>query len=99
MYGTTIRSYNGNKGSKFRKAKKDKSFFNQTENKKVSKRLKKDEEDTRYMRLNSDSNGKGKKEQDKNDGFSIKELPIASVVVTVILTMMMLVMTSGFGGL
>ena len=33
------------------------------------------------------------------EAFSIKDLPIASVVVTLLLTMMLLVMTSGFGGL
>ena len=100
MYGTTIKSYNLNKDSKLKKARNDKAFFNQNENKKNKKRMNKKDQDTKYMKLNIGSDNQ-QIEQDSihNDGFSIKELPIASVVITVILTMMMLVMTSGFGGL
>ena len=100
MYGTTIKSYNINKDSKFKKAKKDKAFYNQNENKKTNKRINKKEQDTKYMKLSVGSNNQPTDQEPMhNEGFSIKELPIASVVITVILTMMMLVMTSGFGGL
>ena len=102
MYGTTIRSYKENKDSKFKKCKKDKAFYNVAENKKANKRLGRRDQDTKYMKINSQTNTVYEENENGkrfNEGFSIKELPIASVVITVILTMMMLVMTSGFGGL
>ena len=101
MYGTTIRSYNENKDNKFKKAKKDKAFYNLNENKKNSKKLTKKEQDTKYMKLGTPNSANNEREENMqaSEGFSIKELPIASVIITVILTMMMLVMTSGFGGL
>ena len=96
MYGTTIKSYE-NRGFKDKKEKKEKSFF--TVNDKKDKKLSKKEQDTKYMKINTFSENKEVQEESVCESFSIKELPIASVVITVILTMMMLVMTSGFGGL
>ena len=98
MYGTTIKSYNETKDNKFKKCKKDKAFYNSTENKKLNKKINKKHQDTKYMKLGINSS-KMEAEDAQETGFSIKELPIASVVVTVVLTMMLLVMLSGFGGL
>lgn len=103
MYGTTIRSYTENKDSKYKKNTKDKAFYNLNENKKNAKKINKKDQDTKYMKINTNSksmyNVNDQEQKQVNEGFSIKDLPIASVVITVILTMMMLVMTSGFGGL
>lgn len=96
MYGTTIKSYE-NKGFKNKKEKKEKTFF--TANDKRETKVSKREQDTKYMKINAYNDKGVDTEESVAEGFSIKELPIASVVITVILTMMMLVMTSGFGGL
>lgn len=96
MYGTTIRSYE-NKETKI-KNKKDKSFYNVNEKRKENKKNKKKDLDTTYVNLN-DTASNVVEDSKANESFSIKDLPIASVVITLILTMMMLVMTSGFGGL
>ncbi|MBQ7225033.1 MAG: hypothetical protein IJX02_00350 [Clostridia bacterium] len=96
MYGTTIRSYE-NKETKI-KNKKDKSFYNVNEKRKENKKNKKKDLDTTYVNLN-DTASNEVEDSKANESFSIKDLPIASVVITLILTMMMLVMTSGFGGL
>ena len=98
MYGTTIRSFNENKDIRNKKTKKEKSNFRLDDNKKEKKKYRKKDIDTQYMKLDeavSDS----VEEKSTMEGFSIKDLPIASVVVTLLLTMMLLVMTSGFGGL
>lgn len=98
MYGTTIRSFNENKDIRNKKTKKEKSNFHLDDNKKEKKKFRKKDIDTQYMKLDeavSDS----VEEKSTMEGFSIKDLPIASVVVTLLLTMMLLVMTSGFGGL
>ena len=99
MYGTTIKSYNETKDAKFKKCKRDKAFYNSTENKKQNKKISKKHQDTKYMKIGTDSSKAEVEEIKTTQGFSIKELPIASVVVTVVLTMMLLVMMSGFGGL
>lgn len=99
MYGTTIRSFNENKEIKEKKSKKDKSFYTVNESKKDKKKLNKKDLDTKYMKINGTAMASEEEGRNANEGFSIKDLPIASVVITVILTMMMLVMTSGFGGL
>ena len=97
MYGTTIKSYNENKLNKNKK----KSFAAVCESKKSRKGMKKKDIDTKYVRINPNTGACDNEEREKNvnEPFSIKDLPIASVMITVILTMMMLVMTSGFGGL
>ena len=99
MYGTTMRSFNENKGSMTKKEKRHGFFFRAKNSKKEAKKLRKREADTQYMRLNDTSCNKNEEDGVVNEGFSIKDLPIASVVVTLVLTMMLLVMTSGFGGL
>ena len=104
MYGTTIKNYNETKGTKLNKTKRDAVQTNksgaQTTAKKSSKRV----QDTKYMKINPQTNApayydEAENNDRANESFSIKDLPIASVIITVILTMMMLVMTSGFGGL
>ena len=98
MYGTTIRSYNESKNAKIKKTNVEKSSSCSVNNKKIAKKSSKKEQDTKYIKLDSQNNASYNVE-DQNEGFSFKDLPIVSVVVTVIFTMLMLVMTSGFGGL
>lgn len=103
MYGTTIRSYNESKNSKFKKTNVERSSSCSVNNKKITKKNSKKEQDTKYIKLDSKKNTSSfdidEENQNLNETFSFKDLPIVSVVITVIFTMMMLVMTSGFGGL
>ena len=99
MYGTTMRSFNENRETKMKKEKKQGFSFRVKNSKKEAKKLRKNDVDTQYMRLNDGIYNENEEEKVANEGFSIKDLPIASVVVTLVLTMMLLVMTSGFGGL
>ena len=95
MYGTTIRSYNENKNTI--NTRRDRNNTSVNEHKKETKGNKKNQ-DTKYVNLSN--NTRDYEETNTfNEAFSIKDLPIASVVITLILTMMLLVMTSGFGGL
>ena len=95
MYGTTIRSYNENKNTI--NTRRERANTSVNEHKKETKGNKKNQ-DTKYVSLNN--NVRNYEETNTfNEAFSIKDLPIASVVITLILTMMLLVMTSGFGGL
>ena len=97
MYGTTIRSFNENKVAKNKKTKGQRVVY-QANSKKETKRNKKTD-DTQYVSMNRVNSGENVAQAGKNENFSFKDLPIASVVVTLLLTMMLLVMTSGFGGL
>jgi hypothetical protein len=98
MYGTTIRS-NENKSSKPKNNRIEKPVVAENREHKIAS---KKQQDTKYMKLNVNSQKEAysvSEEKEVNEVFSLKDLPIASVVITVILTMMMLVLTSGFGGL
>ena len=103
MYGTTIKNYNETKGTKLNKAKREAVQVNKSSTQRVAKKSSKRVQDTKYMKINPQTNApaydEGENDSRVNESFSIKDLPIASVIITVILTMMMLVMTSGFGGL
>lgn len=102
MYGTTIKSYNENKGTKLNRNKSVAPQASKSCPKKAVKSSKKKVQDTKYMKINPQTHSPVYEEIEDNranESFSIKDLPIASVIFTVILTMMMLVMTSGFGGL
>lgn len=97
MYGTTIRSFNENKVAKTKKSKGTRVVY-RANSKKETKKNKK-AIDTQYVNMENVNSRDNVEEATKNESFSIKDLPIASVVVTLLLTMMILVMTSGFGGL
>ena len=95
MYGTTIKSYN-DRNIKKKKTQREEPYYD-CEPKKEKKRNNKPQ-DTKYMKIEQETsydevNGVA------GESFSFRDLPIASVVITLILTMMLLVMTSGFGGL
>ena len=86
MYGTTIRSYNENKNTiNTRRERADTSV---NEHKKETKGNKKNQ-DTKYVSLNN--NVRNYEETNTfNEAFSIKDLPIASVVITLILAFVFL---------
>ncbi|MBQ4108406.1 MAG: hypothetical protein IJC80_03275 [Clostridia bacterium] len=97
MYGTTMRNYNANRASGTKDEKK--SVFSKKSAAKENKRAKKNE-DTRYMKLESSAEITADEIEVKEaeSGFSRKDFPIASVIVTVLLTMMVLILGSGFFG-
>ena len=97
MYGTTIRSFNENKVAKDNKTKGQRVVY-RANSKKETKKNKKTA-DTQYVSIDRVNSGENAEQVEKNESFSFKDLPIASVIVTLLLTMMLLVMTSGFGGL
>ena len=101
MYGTTIKSYNVNKGSKA----KDGGFFSR--NKNVRKTLREETQRTRYLKINnkdydaySDTTSTVTcSASSTEETVSRKEFPIASVVLTVIVTMVSLLIGTGVIGL
>ena len=102
MYGTTIKSYNTSKGSKSREG----GFF--SKNKNVRKKLlREDSLKTRYLKIderNYDVDSQTSitdtySEKSAEQTVSRKEFPIASVVLTVIITMISLLIGTGVIGL
>lgn len=101
MYGTTMKSFSLNQTSKNKKLKKEDISFEEKPRKRLAKKESQRVQDKKYINLNNsiEKETDDEIENSFSEGFSIKDLPIASVVITIILTMMMLVMTSGFGGI
>ena len=97
MYGTTIRSFNESKEAKTKKTSGQRVVY-RANSKKDTKKSKK-AIDTQYVNMDRVNSHNNVEQTEKQESFSIKDLPIASVIVTLLLTMMILVMTSGFGGL
>ena len=100
MYGTTMKSFNMNKDSRISAHRINKS--QEKIKKKTSKKENEKFQDKKYINISAETREEKtvvNESLNPFEGFSIKDLPIASVVITVILTMMMLVMMSGFGGI
>ena len=97
MYGTTIRSFNESKEAKTKKSGSTRVVYRANSKKDIKKNKK--TVDTQYVNMDRVNSRETVEQTEKSESFSIKDLPIASVVVTLLLTMMILVMTSGFGGL
>ena len=98
MYGTTMRNYNANRASGTKDEKK--GFFSRKSMAKENKRAKKNE-DTRYMKLEASEIAADEIENEVKEtesGFSRKDFPITSVIITVIFTMMVLIVGSGLLG-
>ena len=100
MYGTTMKSFNMSSTTGI-KTKKSAPIVQDTSKKKLSKRELRKNQDTRYININEnvEQTSSVNVEENVSSGFSLRELPIAQVVITVVLTMMILVMMSGFGGI
>ena len=98
MYGTTMRNYNANRASGTKDEKK--GFFSRKSMAKENKRAKKNE-DTRYMKLEATEIAADEIENEVKEtesGFSRKDFPITSVIITVLFTMMVLIVGSGLLG-
>jgi hypothetical protein len=102
MYGTTIKSYNTSKGSKPR----DGGFFSRNKNVR-KKSSREDGLKTRYLKINEreydsyseTSSTATYSTKSAEQTVSRKEFPIASVVLTVIITMISLLIGTGVIGL
>lgn len=96
MYGTTIRNYN-NFNRSTREDINTRSFFGKS---KKNKKVKKEEtKRTRYMKI--DENVSRESETTKTnivERISRKEFPIASVILTVVATMIILLIGTGVIG-
>ena len=98
MYGTTMKNYNVNKASKDNGSKRNGNFFarsigSSNNNVKIHKKT----EDTRYISIDEMSETaqvQAVKPVASFEGFSKKDFPIASVIVTIVLTMMVLLVAS-----
>ena len=101
MYGTTMKNYGVNRASGTRDERKAASVRKETPVKANKKTKKTEEKDTRYVKLKS-SKAKVQvmdEHTEHETGFSRKDFPIPSVLVTVLLTMMALFTTVGFFGM
>ena len=91
MYGTTIRNYNTTQG--VRVEAEEENFFNRNN---IA-----DMQETRYVKIEETpvkvhtDTAKPAKENKATDTVSRKEFPIASVILTIIITMLLLLVTTG----
>lgn len=94
MYGTTMKNYNTNKVFKSKEKKNSEGFSKKkSRNAQVANESKK-VQDTKYMKLEETSAySNGKNYGAHRGSFSIKEFPIASVILTVLFTMMVMIAT------
>ncbi len=99
MYGTTMKNYNVNRASSTRDERRG-TFSKKEAPVKDKKTKKAEEKDTRYVKLKS-SKAKVQvmdEHVETETGFSRKDFPIPSVIITVLMTMMALVVTVGLLG-
>lgn len=95
MYGTTIRNYN-NFSKTTRDDMKNKAFFGK--NKKTRKAKKEEFPNTRYIKIEGNSLKKESTKEINSEMVSRKEFPIASVILTVVATMILLLIGTGVIG-
>ncbi len=103
MYGSIRKSYGAKKASRDTEKKERRILFGAKKKKNVEEN---DFQDTSYMNVEGNSRfSKGTKPsnnvQQNNDknGSSKSEFPIASVILTIVFTMMVMVLAFGFGGI
>lgn len=95
MYGTTMKNYSARRASDFEDEKKVRA------SKKDKKVRKLEDEDTRYVKMKpskTDVVNDVEEQVEVDTGFSRKDFPIPSVVITVLTTMMLLVVAVGLLG-
>lgn len=95
MYGTTIRNYN-NFSKTSRDDMKNKAFFGK--NKKTRKAKKEEFQRTRYMRIEDNLEREETTKEVTSEVVSRREFPIASVILTVVATMILLLIGTGVIG-
>lgn len=94
MYGTTMKNYSARRASDFKDEKKARAS-------KKEKRVRKlEDEDTRYVKKASKADVINNVEEqvELDTGFSRKDFPVTSVVITILTTMMLLVVAVGLLG-
>ena len=94
MYGTTMKNYSARRASDFKDEKKVRA------SKKEKKVRKLENEDTRYVKKASKADFINNVEEqvEVETGFSRKDFPITSLVITILTTMMLLVVAVGLLG-
>lgn len=100
MYGTTMKNYNVNRASG--SFEESDNIYTKKRKTKENRRAKK-VEDTRYVNLESTADIPTTEvvvePKETESGFSRKDFPIPSVIITVLLTMVLLVVGAGLLGL
>ncbi len=100
MYGTIRKNYGAKRVSDVSENVVERSF--EEKSKKDKKREREDLQQTRYVRVDYDAPGKrsrDKYEAPKSEKKFKNEFPIASVILTIVFTMMAMVFAFGFGAM
>lgn len=102
MYGSIRKSYGAKKSSRDTEKREKKTLFLK-KNKKSN--LKNDDfQETSYVNVENSKNVKNTKidferrQQNTENNLGKSEFPIASVILTIVFTMMVMVLAFGFGG-
>ena len=104
MYGTTRKSYSTSRASRIYEDNTVKGLAEKNRKSKQKQSAFEDLQQTSYIKVN-EVNEKQKKytampeSPKKVEGISKNEFPIASVILTIVFTMMILVFAFGFGGI
>ncbi|MBQ8392729.1 MAG: hypothetical protein IJX51_03045 [Clostridia bacterium] len=102
MYGTIRKNYGAKRSSDVSENVVERSYKEKEKKSKKKYREIDDLQQTRYMKI--DNNESGKKVQDTSYQAPItkrifkNEFPVASVILTIVFTMMAMVFAFGFGG-
>lgn len=104
MYGSIRKSYGAKKASRENEIKERKSFFSRKS--KGAQTQDSIFQETSYMNVESSKNVKNAKNtnkisrpiQESNTNSTKSEFPIASVILTIVFTMMVMVLAFGLGG-
>jgi len=100
MYGTIRKNYGAKRASDVSENVVERSFDEKV--KKEKKKYNEDLQQTRYMKVDYDV--PSKKAQYKHEAYESgrkfkNEFPVASVILTIVFTMMAMVFAFGFGGI
>lgn len=104
MYGTTRKSYSISRASRIYEDNTVKGLAEKNKKSKQKHSSCDDLQQTSYIKIN-EVNEKQKtypvaqETQKRSEGFSKNEFPVASVILTIVFTMMILVFAFGFGGI
>ena len=100
MYGTIRKSYSISKASHNYEDNTVKGLAEKN-NKAKRRKIAKDElQKTSYIKINEEAEKSVQYEaEQKNEGIYKNEFPVASIILTIVFTMMVLVFAFGFGGI
>ena len=100
MYGTIRKNYGAKRTSDVSENVVERSFSEKV--KKDKKRYKEELQETRYVKVDLESHGKkiqDRYEAPQNGRRYKNEFPVASVILTIVFTMMAMVFAFGFGAM